>query len=93
MRDTLPSNQPATKEENFILNLDTNAGNGSHWVGVHRVNEVVEYFDSFGNLKPPSELVKYLRNCKIFYNQKRYQNYNTFLCGHLCLVFLKSKYI
>ena len=46
------------------------------------------YFDSFGNLQPPSDLVKYLNVGSIEYNYQRYQDWDTWNCGHLCLKFL-----
>ena len=63
-------------------------------------NNKALYFDSFGNLRPTSDLVKYLgAGSFIKYNYDRYQEYNIFECGHLCLKFLcgqldvSSKYV
>lgn len=87
MRDKLPK-KPRTKECG-IVNLDESSGPGTHWVAYRKNGANIEYFDSFGNLKPPQELVKYLgKNIK--YNHKRYQQFNTFICGHLCLKFLND---
>lgn len=86
MRDALPS--APRKIENAVVNLDSRHGVGSHWVAYAKNGNAVEYFDSFGNLKPPLELVEYLKNCKITYNRDTYQNYNTSNCGTLCLKFL-----
>jgi hypothetical protein len=48
-------------------------------------------------LQPSQEAVQYFTSngpCRIFYNHERFQNFNTFNCGHLCLTFLqKKKYI
>lgn len=88
MRDTLPTKP--RKIECGILNLDVKKNNGTHWVAYVKVNDYYEYFNSYGNLKPPLELLQYL-NCKnIMYNYKQYQSYNTSNCGHLCIKFLKS---
>lgn len=57
MRDTLPSKP--RKIECAVLNLDTSNNSGTHWVAYAKQNDYVEYFDSFGNLKPPLELIKY----------------------------------
>lgn len=86
MRDDLPKDGPR-KHESGIVNLDSKHGCGTHWVAYKKSNNIIRYFDSFGNLKPCSELVSYLNNCRILYNQDKYQNlgYN---CGHLCLQFL-----
>lgn len=88
MRDTLPS---APKEnESAIVNLDSSFGNGTHWVCYKKVKDIVYYFDSFGNLKPPRELLQYFGNCDIYYNYERKQNFNSVVCGHLCLQFLDN---
>lgn len=54
------------------------------------VNKVM-YFDSFGNLQPPTDLMKYLGADTVEYNPIRYQEYNTVICGHLCLEFLAGQ--
>lgn len=86
MRNTLP--QAPKKNECAILNLDSIEGPGTHWVAYKKHGNEVEYFDSFGNLKPPKELVNYLKSCKVKYNRDTYQRFNTYNCGHLCLKFL-----
>lgn len=89
MRDTLPS-RPYTNETG-IVNLDSNAGPGTHWVCYQKKANLVQYFDSFGDLKPPLELIKYFgRNITIKYNYKRKQAFNSVACGHLCLQFLRN---
>lgn len=86
MRDKIPS--VPGKTECGIVNLDLDAGPGSHWVAYKKHENIVEYFDSFGDLQPPIELKKYFKNCKIFYNHDRVQQFNSVICGHLCLKFL-----
>lgn len=87
MRDGLP--KICKKIECGVINLDNNAGSGTHWCSYYKLNQVCYYFDSFGNLPPPKELVSYLgSNCIIYYNYHRFQKYNTFICGHLSLYFL-----
>lgn len=93
MRDNLP--KKPRNNECAILNLQTMKESGSHWVtyikhkrkinGVY-VNNIL-YFDSFGKLQPPKELITYL-GPDIQYNYDSFQNYNTVICGHLCLIFL-----
>ena len=53
-----------------------------------RIGDRIWYFDSMGNIRPPKELFDYLKVDEILYNQERYQNFNSFICGHLCLKFL-----
>lgn len=86
MRDTLPSHP--RKYECAIINLDSVRGPGTHWVAYKKRGNFVVYFDSFGALKPPIELVKYLNKCVIKYNFNPYQKFDTVNCGHLCLEFL-----
>ena len=91
MRDTLPKSPKQT--ESGVINLDRNIGFGTHWVAYKKIGNKVVYFDSFGNLKPPKEFVKYMKNVKISYNYDQYQNYGSTNCGHLALAFLYNKTI
>ena len=87
MRNALPKSGPL-KNESSVVNLDDEKNSGTHWVAYKKLGNNVIYFDSFGNLRPPKELVNYFKDKKIMYNHKNYQKYNTFVCGHLCLKFL-----
>lgn len=89
MLDSLP--QKPLKNECGIINLDRKIGSGTHWVAYFKKGNYVEYFDSYGNLQPPLEVINYLGS-NINYNYKNYQNNNTYNCGHLCLKFLYSKF-
>ena len=64
--------QKPLSNECGIINLDSHFENGIHWVAYK---------------KPPVEIIKYL-GIKIRYNDKRFQKFNTFNCGHLCMKFL-----
>lgn len=86
MRDTLP--KKVKRYECAIVNLDNSRNEGTHWVAYVKLNNYCEYFDSYGDLKPPLELLKYFNNCQIYYNYTRHQEFNTVNCGHLCLNFL-----
>lgn len=92
VRNALPTDGPKFKET-AVTNLDDKNGPGTHWVAYRKLGEDVVYFDSFGNLKPPKELIEYLGVDKIRYNYKNYQNFDTFICGHLCLKFLSGNLI
>lgn len=87
MRDALPKRGPLVKEC-AVVNLDDSSGTGSHWVAYRKNGANVLYFDSFGDLRPPLDLINYFKVDQIKYNYKKYQNYNTYVCGHLCLKFL-----
>ncbi len=45
-------------------------------------------FDSFGGYAP-SQLVKYIGSQQLYYNAERIQNFNEFICRHLCIFVLK----
>lgn len=88
MRDNLPR-RPHRLNECGIVNLDSIVGPGTHWIAYCKHGDNVYYFDSFGNLPPPKELLKYFGSrCKIYYNYFNYQKYGTIVCGHLCIKFL-----
>lgn len=90
MRNDLPKSG-VRRCESAIVNLDSKENSGTHWVAYKKIGNDVVYFDSFGNLQPPPDLMKYFGVGSIKYNHKRYQEYNTFVCGHLCLKFLNGQ--
>ena len=90
MRDALPTSG-VRRNESGIVNLDDTTGIGTHWVAYAKRNNRVVYFDSFGNLQPPLELVRYFgTNVTIEYNRKSYQTYDQSFCGQMCLRFLQT---
>lgn len=89
MRDRLP--KKAFLSECAVINLDSIHGPGSHWVAYCKQKNDVYYYDSFGNLPPPPELIEYFGSkSNIHFNYFTYQEYNTSICGQLCLTFLKN---
>jgi len=91
MRNDLPKTGPR-RNESAIINLDDSQGPGTHWCAYRKKGDHVTYFDSFGNLRPPSELIDYLgAGVLIHYNYEPYQSFNSYNCGHLCLRFLQGK--
>lgn len=86
MRNALP--KKPWRYECGVLNLDDYDGPGTHWTAYIKNGSRALYFDSFGDLPPPLELKHYLRGSRIQYNHERYQQFNSFNCGHLCLKFL-----
>lgn len=88
MKDALPK-----KPKNIecgVVNLDKSSNEGTHWVAYIKLKDYCEYFDSFGNLKPPVEVEKYLNNPNLMYNYTSYQTFHTVNCGHLCLQYLQD---
>lgn len=92
MLNTLPTRGP-WKREASIVNLDNSTGSGTHWVCFRKENSKVEYFDSYGDLRPPAEIQRYLSGTYISYNRTGYQKLHdsSEICGHLCLSFLLNK--
>lgn len=90
MRDHLPP-RPWINECG-IINLDNFSGPGTHWVAYCKKGNESEYFDSFGNLQPPREVVRYL-DSNLMYNYEAYQDFDAVNCGHLCLDFLYNCYL
>lgn len=87
MRNELP--MKPHKREAAIVNLDDKDGPGTHWVAYKKNYNDVMYFDSFGDLQPPIDLIDYFGvGSTIKYNYQQYQDYDTVICGHLCLNFL-----
>ena len=82
MRNALPTSG-ARRNESGIVNLDDATGPDIHWVAYAKRNNRVVYFDSFGNLRPPKELVQYFGNgaTTIEYHRMSYQTYNQSFCG------------
>lgn len=79
MRDSLPLNP--LFHEAIVINLDDAVGIGTHWVAIRKIDRRAVYFDSYGNLPPPREVLTYLRNVQVFYNYERFQ-YSPVECGH-----------
>ena len=90
MRDKLP--KKIHKNENGVVNLDDDSGEGTHWTAYIKKGKNVIYFDSYGNLRPPTELITYFNSDKneniIHYNYNNYQPFNKTNCGELYLKFL-----
>lgn len=86
MLDSLP--RKPWHRERLIVNLDRSENEGTHWIAIRKDGDYAFYFDSFGNLKPPKEIESYLSGIHIMYNKHRYQDFDTVICGHLCLQFL-----
>lgn len=93
MRDTLSNKMRPAAQECWILNHGSSKTDGTHWTALAKKFNTALYFDSFGKLAPPLEVLDYLgENINLYYNAKRYQNFGTAICGHLCLRFLSDSW-
>jgi len=79
---------PPLIHECGIINLDKKSGPGTHWTCYFKNDDNVNYYDSFGNLPPPKEFIEFFDKFEIYYNWERDQEYDTVICGQLCLCFL-----
>lgn len=87
MRDSLPPTPNII--ECGVVNLGDSTTRGSHWICYYKNKAKKYYFDSYGDAKPPLELVTYLGGNKLYYNENRIQTYDDPpICGHLCLAVL-----
>lgn len=90
MRNQLPKKH--LKKECGVINLgstaDPSTNSGTHWVSYFINSEGHKYyFDSFGDIQPPKEVINYLGKDNTFYNYNSFQKEGV-ICGHLCLAFL-----
>lgn len=88
MRDEIP--KTPLPIECGVINLDCAKNPGTHWVAYAKYYDYVEYFDSYGNLRPPMEFINYMYKRSIYYNYDNIQKNNSYNCGHLCLKFLET---
>ena len=89
MRNKLP--KKIKDIESGIINLDNSNGKGTHWTAYTKIGKNIIYFDSYGNLHPPKEVISYFNtNGKntIKYNYDQLQKFNQTNCGQLSLQFL-----
>lgn len=90
MRNKLP--KKIMSVESGIINLDDSKGAGTHWIAYIKNGNQINYFDSYGNLRPPTEIITYFlsdNNSNVInYNYHTYQTFDATNCGQLCLKFL-----
>lgn len=92
MRNNLP--KKAWVNECGVVNLDSIHGMGTHWVAYRKQKKNIVYFDSFGNLPPPLEIIEYFQRDNknnIFYNYNKFQKFSETNCGQLCIAFLRMR--
>ena len=91
MRKRTTSQMSTSKRERYHK-FGQCRGSGTHWVAYAKRGCRAIYFDSFGNLRPPKELVQYLdkKCCENRIQSNVFQNYNPSNCGQLCLRFLET---
>jgi len=87
-------------ESNYVFLLYPITENYGHWVLLMRTGRRIEFFDSygiftdqeykFGVKRTPKYLsmllIKSNPKYKLYYNEKRFQEWNTNYCGYYCVI-------
>lgn len=83
--DKLPHTVPSSSFS-IVVNTDPSNLPGTHWQAIIVNENILYFFDSFGNL-PKVEAIKIF--CSkfpiVYYNQKRHQNIQESTCGAYCV--------
>ena len=87
-RDNLFNNNNNIKNGAYIINLNEYHDIGTHWVVLYVNNKIVTYFDSFGVVHIPKEIMKFIVRKKIIINIYRIQAYDSIMCGYFCNGFI-----
>ena len=86
--------KPTTLPAAYIYNvLPSTSREIGHWVAIFISPDWrIEYFDSYG-IRPPEKLFKMMKrwSSKIIWNRKRFQNYNSNVCGLYILYYIYFK--
>lgn len=85
MRDQMTSD---LRNGNYIINLDSSTGSGTHWCCFVKSGRSIYYMDSFG-VVPPQEQVEifHINQDKVFYNDEQMQHIKSVVCGFYCIAF------
>ena len=87
-RNELLKLQPRKSNEAGVINLSKSHEDGTHWTAWFKhPRKIVCYYDSFGDLPPPPEFIKYMSGYKIYYNIDHDQQFNSVICGQLSIYF------
>ena len=75
----------------YVINLDEYELIGIYWIALYVNNNNVTYFDSFGVKNIPKDIKKFIGNTNIIANIYRRQEYDSIMCGYLCIGFIDFK--
>lgn len=73
MKDNLPKKIRKLRETG-IINIDNADGPGTHWTAYKKDSHNIVFFDSYGSIPPPKQVVEYFKSngkVNIFYNYKQ----------------------
>ena len=74
----------------YVFNTHESLKPGEHWIAVHTIGDIVNYFDSFGRHPGvhPRLADKFRREAELVnYNQHLFQNLSSTACGDYCILF------
>ena len=75
------------KDGAYVINLDEDAGVGTHWIDLFCNKNEIVYFDSLGVEHVPEEIKEFTGSKNIKANIFRVQANNSVLCGYFCIGF------
>ena len=83
---------PHVRDGSIIVNTHSSHLGGEHWIAVRIRPNGIKVFDPLGYFYPPMLVNALARMMKpISYNRIQYQNPETRLCGHYCIMWLSSE--
>ena len=93
-RDSMPIlKKPGKFPIYMVINSDTSAEAGEHWLGLILYNNKCLYFDSFGGCIQHKSILKYLKKYNYTtyeYSSRTIQPYYSSMCGYYVLAFILS---
>ena len=72
----------------YVINLDEYSDIGTHWIALYVNIKTATYFDSFGIEHIPKVVKKFIGNRNIVTNIFKIQNYDSIMCGYICIGFI-----
>lgn len=91
--DLLPDHL-ISNQKGIVINLDPHDKPGSHWVSLYLNGKQIDFFDSYGLPPLHEDLRNFISNNCTNYNcnLRRYQEYDTDVCGQYCVYFLHQRH-
>ena len=83
------NNMKIVKSGSYVINLDRDDIEGTHWVCLYVKGNQAIYHDSFGE-EAPLEVIKFCKrgNVKLLMNHFQIQHLLSTACGYYCIAFL-----
>lgn len=88
MSEELQKKKKTKVKECGVVNVDKSENIGRHSICYRKDKDVQYVFDSYGDV-PTKPLIQYLVIENLIYNDNCIQDFNSVICGHLCVKVLK----